>query len=206
MAVGGHVTLVDGGAPVREVGWVQTETGSYVDESAAIGRLCGMGWSFADADLECAHGRLAGDPTKPCGCWPTEAPDFKREPTRVVHVATPDLMNILTRKEPLMLNTGPERLALPAGPPYGYKLDGTPRKSRAGRTPGKRLTVVNPIVPEPDPVRDAIEAAANLPAPPAPTAVAHVTTGTLLAKVIEDFDAEIARLQAAKATLLAVLA
>ena len=24
------------------------------------------------ADFECEHGRLAGDPTEPCGCWPTE--------------------------------------------------------------------------------------------------------------------------------------
>jgi hypothetical protein len=24
------------------------------------------------AELECPHGRLAGDPTKPCGCYPEE--------------------------------------------------------------------------------------------------------------------------------------
>lgn len=27
---------------------------------------------FAMADYECDHGRLAGDKTPPCGCWPTE--------------------------------------------------------------------------------------------------------------------------------------
>ena len=24
------------------------------------------------ADFECKHGRIAGDATPPCGCWPSE--------------------------------------------------------------------------------------------------------------------------------------
>jgi hypothetical protein len=32
-------------------------------ECGAFGRL---------ADNECQHGRLPGDPTKACGCWPQE--------------------------------------------------------------------------------------------------------------------------------------
>lgn len=38
--------------------------GSCPIEAGQLGRL---------ADNECKHGRLAGDPTAPCGCWPTES-------------------------------------------------------------------------------------------------------------------------------------
>jgi hypothetical protein len=101
------------------------------------------------------------------------------EPAGVEH-PTPDLMSILTRKEPLMLTAPTERLALPAGAPV-------------------------PIEPD---VRAAIAAAADLePATPPPaTAVVHVTTNALLAKIADDIDAEVARLLAAKARLLAVVA
>jgi hypothetical protein len=94
------------------------------------------------------------------------------EPAGVEH-PTPDLMSILTRKEPLMLTAPTERLALPAGAPV-------------------------PIEP----------AAADLvPATPAPaTTVVHVTTNALLAKIVSDIDAEVARLLDAKAKLLAVVA
>lgn len=38
---------------------------------------------FYDASNECVHGRIAGDRTEPCGCWPQEKPP------------TPDLMTIM---------------------------------------------------------------------------------------------------------------
>ena len=39
------------------------ETGSCPIEAGLLGRL---------ADHECAHGRLPGDHTAKCGCWPQE--------------------------------------------------------------------------------------------------------------------------------------
>lgn len=217
------MTLVDGGAELTQHA---TLGRWYAHGEQLLGGACPIGlvadggyvepisqrsWSQLLADDECAHGRLAGDPTKPCGCWPTELPGFTLaiaperellEPTAVVHAATPDLMSVLTpRKEPLMLTAAPERLALPPGlpAPFGVKLDGTPRK-RPGRKP-------KPVpAPEPDPVRMAIEAAANL-EPVAlvrPTSVVHLTDSSLLSKIVLDIDAEIARLEAAKARLLEV--
>ena len=32
-------------------------------------RMADAGKTFSDAELECEHGRLAGDKTPPCGCW-----------------------------------------------------------------------------------------------------------------------------------------
>jgi hypothetical protein len=91
----------------QERGWVRPAgCVGWVDELAA----CGSSPSLADADYECAHGRLAGDvcPSPrvrlqseemvakygrhvqswphphPCGCWPQEQSE------------TPDLMGVLT--------------------------------------------------------------------------------------------------------------
>ena len=44
-------------AAMREAG------GACPIEAGLLGRL---------ADHECAHGRLPGDPTPKCGCWPQE--------------------------------------------------------------------------------------------------------------------------------------
>lgn len=33
---------------------------------------------FNDPSDECGHGRLPGDPTRPCGCWPSELPLQRR--------------------------------------------------------------------------------------------------------------------------------
>jgi hypothetical protein len=138
------------------------------------------------------------------------------EATSVAHPGTPDLMSILTpRKEPLMLVSAPERLALTVGErtalpapeaPHGVKLDGKPRKSRAGRKPkAKPKAKPAPVVREPDPVREAIEVAALIELPaPAVTSLVHLTASPLLARIVSDIDAEIARLQQARARLLAV--
>ena len=40
---------------------------------AGGGSFSDAGRSFSDVEHECEHGRLAGDPTPPCGCWPQEA-------------------------------------------------------------------------------------------------------------------------------------
>lgn len=42
-------------------------------EAGVIGRL---------ADHECRHGRLPGDRTRPCGCWPEERAAVIALPTR----------------------------------------------------------------------------------------------------------------------------
>jgi hypothetical protein len=39
-----------------------TDAGGCAIEAGLLGRL---------ADHECHHGRLPGDPTPECGCWPT---------------------------------------------------------------------------------------------------------------------------------------
>lgn len=39
-----------------------------VDDSLAVG----IKRNYPMADMECMHGRLAGDETRPCGCWPDE--------------------------------------------------------------------------------------------------------------------------------------
>jgi hypothetical protein len=168
------------------------------------------------ADDECLHGRLAGDPTPACGCWLSEVEPEILEPTSVEHPPTPDLMSTLTpRKEPLMLTGAqhdalaqdryehvpagelPERLALPAPEaasaaelaplvaPYGFKANGTPRKRPA---------------PSPERVAKMLAARGTK-----TTRVVHATTPELLTRIVEDIDAEIARLQAAKAKLLAVV-
>lgn len=46
------------------------------------------------ADNECSHGRLRGDRTAPCGCWPGEA-----RPVLAKLAPTPDLIGVFD-KEP----------------------------------------------------------------------------------------------------------
>jgi hypothetical protein len=54
-------------------------------------------------------------------------------------------------------------------------------------------------------VREAIEVAALIELPaPAVTSLVHLTASPLLARIVSDIDAEIARLQQARARLLAV--
>jgi hypothetical protein len=36
------------------------------------GSFSPLGQSFSDVEHECEHGRLAGDRTPACGCWPQE--------------------------------------------------------------------------------------------------------------------------------------
>jgi hypothetical protein len=138
------------------------------------------------ADDECLHGRLAGDPTPACGCWLSESEIL--EPTSVEHPPTPDLMSTLTPKEaPSMIPAPPALAALPAPAveaPYGFKANGTPRKRPA---------------PSPERVAHMLAARGTK-----ATRVVHATTPELLTRIVEDIDAEIARLQAAKAKLLAV--
>jgi hypothetical protein len=256
------VTLVENGAASN-----RTLAERYGDGERALDGACpldyladggycapiGRPWMQLLADDECVHGRLPGDRTEACGCWPSELPP------RVTPVAPIPYIN-LTPKEPLMLTAAPERVALPADPrmrnyramepsklaaclrelengtaiiddnftmaehlgaaqeaaavvaPNGFKKDGTPRKSRAGR-PAKpvaapaRLALPAGAVPDEaeSRVREALEAAANV-APPAPraTPVAHLTTNTLLGRIVADIDAEIARLQAARDALAVI--
>lgn len=147
----------------------------------------------------------------PCGCF--------------AHEPAPAYIN-LTPKEPLMLTAAPAPAVLADEPPvftpeeaaaayvpkYGYKADGTERKRPApSRERQQRMQAarqyarVEAEVEADVAMRRAIEAAANLPAP-APTRVAHVTTNTLLDKIVADIDAEIARLQAARDALVGVVA
>jgi hypothetical protein len=90
--------------------------------------------------------------------------------------------------------------------PNGFKKDGTPRKSRAGRPPVTREPVPVALTDEADSrVREAIAAAAEIaPPPPRPVRVAHASTNTLLDKIVADIDAEIARLQAARDALAVI--
>ena len=48
---------------------------SNLDRDTAPPLLAGDGELVprALADFECKHGRLSGDSTPPCGCWPAEA-------------------------------------------------------------------------------------------------------------------------------------
>lgn len=152
------------------------------------------------ADNECEHGRLPGDRldgeapnwphAHPCGCWPSELP-------RVTPVARPSID--LTPKEPLMLTvTTPERAAEEAAPEVVPAV-AAPAEVAAEATPDDAESRV----------REALAAAANV-APPTPrrrvTPVAHVTTNTMLGRIVADLDAEIARLQAARDALAEVIA
>jgi hypothetical protein len=78
------------------------------------------------ADNECEHGRLAGDSTPPCGCWPSEPPI--PVPTTI---SRPNQAPALTIEEAQALTD--QTPAQPEAPeaPYGYKADGTPRKRPA---------------------------------------------------------------------------
>lgn len=55
----------------------------YREASEAIGGGCPIEAGFLGrlADHECRCGRLAGDPTPPCGCWPEEQPQGTAAPT-----------------------------------------------------------------------------------------------------------------------------
>jgi hypothetical protein len=211
--------------PMTRDAWLTTESGAGVLECDLVSTFSNV--SLASADYECEHGRVGGDPTPACGCWRSELP----APTVVVHVTTPDLISILTPKEaPLMLTAAPERAALPAGTPeapFGVKLDGTPRKSRAGRPvklapapklpPELELASAQPTPAEPTPpaeptraeiLGDIAERVADVyvPAPkPSIVQIVHATNAPLLRRIIAEIDDEIARLEAAKAALIGVI-
>jgi hypothetical protein len=173
---------------VVERGWVDTESGSLVDEIAACGSPLG---SLADADYECRHGRLAGDvcPSPrvvatsgefggrviqnwphphPCGCWPQE------------QTPTPDLMGVFSEQEKLV-----EATTVPSAPaPFGYKADGTPRKRPA---------------PSPEQL-----AAAN--AGRQRAQARRAVESPILTRMIGELDTEITRLQLARTKLTEALA
>lgn len=153
----------------------------------------------------------------PCGCWPSELAervpaDAPEEILTGVVEPTPDLMSILTpRREPLMLTAAPERDALPpAEAPFGRKADGTPRK-RPAPSPERQLRMQAARTKaktdaETAVVRSALEAAANVETPVAVTRrVVHLSTDTLLGRILADTDAEIARLVAFREAIVEVL-
>lgn len=111
------------------------------------------------------------------------------EPDEVVHDTTPDLLTLLSRKEPLMLAAAPEPMLVGAAvhdeAPFGHKADGTPRKR-----------------PAPSPERVALMRAGRGKV----TAVVHVTNVPLLDRIVADLDAEIARLTTARDALIGVAA
>jgi hypothetical protein len=73
------VTILDAAAPP-----VPDEYGSTTP-----GWLHGQaGGAVYDAVEECVHGRIAGDPSEPCGCWPGETRASVHElPTRANGIA-----------------------------------------------------------------------------------------------------------------------
>lgn len=75
-------------------------------ESGFIGNL---------VDNECPHGRLPGDATSACGCWPQEHEETVR---RMMRSRAPA---ITTQEAGKLTEEIPDA-------PFGYKADGTPRK------------------------------------------------------------------------------
>lgn len=59
---------------------VAIEGGEDVGPASALwsGGVDAAAWR--DAADECSHGRLPGDPTAPCGCWPQEPEPEQEEP------------------------------------------------------------------------------------------------------------------------------
>jgi hypothetical protein len=53
---------------------LERRIGACPIEAGFLGRL---------VDHECKHGRLAGDRTEACGCWPSEAKLIELRPSRV---------------------------------------------------------------------------------------------------------------------------
>lgn len=83
----------------------RTFADSYRDCMVALNGSCPIETGFIGklADNECAHHRLPGDRTSPCGCWPNYE-------TQEIAVTETDA---------------------PTDAPYGLKDDGTPRKRPA---------------------------------------------------------------------------
>jgi hypothetical protein len=86
--------------------------GSCPIESGYIGKI---------ADNECSHGRLPGDRTRPCGCWPHY--EYYRDPTVHERAVLAILSAPAITQEAMTL---PDEAINEA--PFGRKADGTPRK------------------------------------------------------------------------------
>jgi hypothetical protein len=161
--------------------WVRIGVG-WVEEVHLGSDFADQGVGLADADLECEHGRLGGDPTPACGCWMTEQ---RREP----QIQTPDLLDVLTKKE-TEVTTDVTELA-----PYGRKADGTPRKRPA---------------PSPEQLEAAKAGRQRAAATRNGSTVARLSTPAgredLITRMIGELDGEIERLTTARDALRKVAA
>lgn len=90
------------------------------------------GLLFKLADNECSHGRLPGDRTRPCGCWPQEGP-----------VGPPPA---ITKEDAMELAT-PIAPSADSEAPFGRFKNGKPRKASPSR-PTSRPT--QPVVTNED--------------------------------------------------------
>lgn len=138
-------------------------------EAGVIGKL---------ADNECRHGRLPGDKSPACGCWPHH------------ELQAPDLMGVFhnaTHPEDNVETTTPDA-------PYGYKADGvTPRKKPA---------------PSPETMRAAAEgrrraAAARTETPTRVATTEPAPQSPVIVRIVAQLDEEIAQLQAVREAVLA---